>query len=228
MGTKLSVECRAMRLLLIQPYCYAGFKERFLAAYNRAFLLACPLYARIVRESHKLSGVSFDYTLPLFDPALVHALEEEAPSDPTIEAFVKDIVKRLDKTKGWVDTRAWRQAFEIYSEALIYRMIRDAGRGKITIRRFPEADASTPDFICELLTCTPPKTFYIEVKTFDIVDADQRHDEMIDEGILTQDDLDKHVAAGKRVACQTPLNRDPSFSSKRDPFPDAHFLPLLA
>jgi hypothetical protein len=30
------------------------------------------------------------------------------------------------------------------------------------------------------------------------------------------------------LVCQTPLNRDPSFSSKRDPYADADFLPLLA
>jgi hypothetical protein len=196
----IALKCREMGLLLIQPYCYAGFKERFMSAYDRAFLLACPLYGRIVRESRKLSGVSWDYTLPRFDPAFVHALEEEASSDPTIAAFLKDIVKRLDKTKGWVDTRAWRQAFEIYSEAAVYRMIRDAGRGTVAIRRIPEADASTPDFVCELLTRTPPKTFYVEVKTLDIVDADQRHDEMLDEGMLAQDDLDRQVAAGERVA----------------------------
>ena len=105
--------CREMRLLLIQPYCFAGFQKRFMAAYDRALLLACPLHGRLVRESRKLVGISRDYTLPLFDPAIVHALEEEAPADPTIQKFLNDIAKRLDATGGFVDQTAWRQSFEI-------------------------------------------------------------------------------------------------------------------
>jgi hypothetical protein len=32
----------------------------------------------------------------------------------------------------------------------------------------------------------------------------------------------------ENIECQTPLNRDPSFSSKRDPFSGARFLPVVA
>jgi hypothetical protein len=199
---QIVLECRAMSLMLANP-CRnrrSRFRARFIAAYSRAFFLACPLWSRLIREFHKLSGTSWDYTLPLFDPHIVHALEEEAPSDPVIATFVRDIARRLDASGAYVDTKAYRQAFDTYSEALVYRMLKAAGAGTIRVDRMPETDDSTPDFECTLLCLDPPRTFYIEVKTPDILHADQRHAELLDEGMLAQDALDKQVAAGKQVA----------------------------
>ena len=86
------------------------------------------------------------------------------------------------------------------SEAIVYRLLRDKGAGRIKVERMPEGDSSTPDFRCTLLTREEPLAFYVEVKTLDIVQGDQRHAEMLDEGMLVQDRLDKQIAAGARVA----------------------------
>ena len=58
------------------------------------------------------------------------------------------------------------------------------------VERLPEVDNSTPDFKCTL-SGNPGHTFYIEVKTLDIVHADQRHAEILDEGMLVQDQLEQ-------------------------------------
>jgi len=192
-----------MAALLADPRAAGNaFRARFLANYEMARAAACPLWTAILRQHHKLSRVSSDYTLTHFDPTALYALEEEAPSDGVIGYFVEKMLDRLARAGDFVDQTAWRQAFETYSEAVVYRLLRDAGRGRIAVERMPEEDGSTPDFQCTLAS-DPPRTFYVEVKTLDIVHADQRHPEMLDEGILVRDSLDKQLASGKRFAMTT-------------------------
>ena len=123
-------------------------------------------------------------------------------SDGAIGYFVEKALDRLARAGDFVDQTAWRQAFEIYSEAVVYRLLRDAGAGRITVERMPEDNGATPDLKC-LHSGDPPRTFYVEVKTLDVVHADQRHPEMLDEGILVRDRLDKQVASGKHIAMTT-------------------------
>ncbi len=195
--------CRGEMAALLADPKSAGdaFRARFMAGYEAARAAACPLWTAIVRERRKLHGVSSDYTLWHFDPSALHALEEEALSDSAIGYFVKKMLDRLAQADG-VDQTAWRQAFEAYSEAVAYRLLRNNGGEHIKVERMPEADGSTPDFKCTLAS-DPPGTFYVEVKTLDIVNADQRHPEMLDDGMLVQDDIDRQVAAGKRIAMAT-------------------------
>lgn len=81
-------------------------------------------------------------------------------------------------------------------------MLRNAGGDRIAVERLPEKDSATPDFKCTLAG-DAHRSFYVEVKTLDVVHADQRHAEMLDEGMLAQDSLDKQVASGKRFAMTT-------------------------
>ncbi|MFZ1964137.1 MAG: hypothetical protein WAU78_11855 [Roseiarcus sp.] len=178
----------------------AAFRDRFSAAYEEASRMACPLWAALLTENHKIAGVSTDYTLTRFDPDVLFALEEEAPGDPVVAGFVKAMLARLAGAGAFVDQTAWRQTFEVYSEALVYRLLRDAGKGRIQVERIPEGEDPTPDFRCTLLTEDAPRRFYIEVKTLDIVHADQRHAEMLDDGMLLRDQVEKRAAAGSRVA----------------------------
>ena len=192
-----------MAALLADPQAAgAAFRARFKASYKTASAAACPLWTAILRQHYKLSRVSTDYTLTHFDPSALYALEEEASSDAVVDRFVENILDRLAGSGDFVDQKAWRQAFEIYSEAIAYRLLRNAGGDRISVERMPEEDSSTPDFKCALAS-DPPRTFYIEVKTLDIVHADQRHAEMLDDGMLVQDSLDKQVASGKRFAMTT-------------------------
>ena len=43
-------------------------------------------------------------------------------------------------------------------------------------------------------------TFYVEVKTLDIVDAPQRLEQMLEEGLETQIEIERQQRQGKRVA----------------------------
>jgi DNA-binding sugar fermentation-stimulating protein len=63
--------------------------------------------------------------------------------------------------------RAYRQVYEIYSEALVLQFLRT----KALTQRIAEEDSSTPDFLCELEN---GKKFYVEVKSFDVVGGDIR------------------------------------------------------
>jgi hypothetical protein len=177
----------------------AAFQERFNAAYKEARRLACPLWSALLVEHHKVADVSTDYILTSFDPAVLFALEEEAPDDAVVDGFVRAMLARLAGAGAFVDQTAWRQTFEVYSEALAYRLLRDAGKDRIKVERIPETKDPTPDFRCTLMTEEAPRVFYVEVKTLDIVHADQRHPEMLDEGMLARDQAEKQVAAGNRV-----------------------------
>ena len=197
-GAEIAQSRDGMAALLADPQAAGdAFRARFMAGYETARAAACPLWTVIRRENHKLSRVSSDYTLTHFDPSALYALEEEAPSDHVVERFVGQMLDRLAKAGDFVNQKAWRQAFEIYSEAVVYRMLRNAGGHRISVERMQENDGSTPDFRCTLAS-DPPRMFYVEV--LDIVDAEQRHPEMLDEGMLARDRLDKQVASGKRIA----------------------------
>jgi len=199
-GAEIARSRDEMAALLADPQAAGdAFRARFMASYETARAAACPLWTALLREHHKLSGVSSDYTLTHFDQSALYALEEEAPSDSVVERFVEQMLDRLAKAGDFVDQKAWRQAFEIYSEAIAYRLLRNAGGDRIAVERMPEEDSSTPDFKCTLAG-DPPRTFWVEVKTLDVVHADQRHPEMLDEGMLARDRLDRQVASGKRVA----------------------------
>ena len=107
---------------------------------------------------------------------------------------------RLQRTGDFVDQKAYRQVFEIYSEALAYRLLQIAGGDKLRIEKIRERDDLTPDFHCTLDSEGKPIEFYIEMKTLDIVHADQRHAEILDDGIIVRDNLNRQLEAGKRVA----------------------------
>jgi hypothetical protein len=46
----------------------------------------------------------------------------------------------------------------------------------------------------------PQRVFYVEVKTLDIVHADQQHPVLLGDGMLAQDDLNKQIESGRTVA----------------------------
>jgi hypothetical protein len=68
-----------------------------------------------------------------------------------------------------------RSVFDVYSEALVCRLLRERGKGRLKITKTAQAG---PDFECEVDTEIngAPRTlsFYVEVKSLDIVDAPQR------------------------------------------------------
>ena len=86
--------------LLTQPkHGDAAFRTEFLESYDQARTRACPLWAALLPEHHKLIGTSRDYTLDLYDPFELHALEEEVPSDPAVDYFVDKISRPT--CSGW-------------------------------------------------------------------------------------------------------------------------------
>jgi hypothetical protein len=198
---KLAELCEAMSDMLQHPDHYpVSYCENFSAIFYEAFMRACPLASALNDQFHKLSGLSWDHTLFGFDMAKVYDFEQHALSDQTMRSFVDDMVERLQRTGDFVDQKAYRQVFEIYSEALAYRLLQIAGGDKLRIEKIGERDDSTPDFHCTLDSEGKPIEFYIEMKTLDIVHADQRHAEILDDGTIVRDNLNRQLEAGKCVA----------------------------
>jgi len=99
----------------------------------------------------------------------------------------------LSKRKGIDDVTNAGQAFEAYAEIKAYLHLRNHG---FNPRHVPEGPNPTPDFEC----ATNGKTFYVEVKAFDIVTGDHERLKDLENSFESQVDLNEQIASGKRIA----------------------------
>lgn len=193
-----------MLALLAAPTAKSNFKQSFLDLYDRSRRHAYPLCARLIDEHHLHSGISRDYTLQCFDLGQMRRIDDEAHSDATMRTFVKDMLKKLTTVTKQPRHEIYRQVFDVYSEALVCRLLRERCGTALTITKLTETEDAGPDFACDLRYDHAGKEqhleFFIEVKSLDIVDAPQRLPEMLDEGMNLQIELERQVQEGRRVA----------------------------
>jgi hypothetical protein len=183
----------------------ADFRKQFIEVYDAAGWRAYPLSWRITTEIHGFSGITADYTLQCFDRGMLQLMDDDALVDTTMKTFVDEMLQKLQAKSSRPRHAIYPEVLEIYSEALVYRLLKERGEGRLTIKKIP---SHGPDFECVLPydkagigECD--LTFYIEVKTLDIVDPVQRLPQMLDEGIDTELELDRQRLAGKKVAIAT-------------------------
>lgn len=157
---------------------------------------AYPTVTEFLKHAHYLHGLTHNHSLSNIDLASLRALEQIGYDDPTLKAFMSDICKRLKKVTSKPDTKAYSQAFEIYSEAMVYSFLKASFPATTRIDERSGKDGSTPDFRCEW----NGKVFYVEVKSLDIVDGEYRHREMMEDGIEPNIELEKQIKAGRKVA----------------------------
>jgi len=168
------------------------FKKQYATVDAHAF----PAVTEFLKHVHHIHGLTHNHSLGSIELASLRALEQAGYDDPTINRFMIDFRTRLEQVTSKPDVKAYSQAFEIYSESMVYSLLKakfpattriDAKSGKV---------GSTPDFQCEW----DGKVFYVEVKSLDIVDGECRHREMMEDGIQPNIELEKQTKAGRRVA----------------------------
>ena len=149
-----------------------------------AYLNAC----RVVND------ISYNHSLSAIDLDILRAVDSAAREDGTLDMLRNELVSRLEKIKFVDEITAFSQVFERYGEILAYLHL---SRG-VTIHRLPERqNKKTPDFKCKL---QDGRIFYVEVKSFDVVDGNLRNQEMMYDALDTNVDLETQTNAGKSVA----------------------------
>jgi hypothetical protein len=190
--------------LLQAPTSQADFQGQFMEAYEDALRHAYPLTRALIAEHHAQAGTTRDYTLACIDLGQVRAIEDEALTDHSLATFVRDMLARLQGRTKLPRHEILRQVFDVYSEALICRLLRERTGGRLRIVKIAETSVPGPDFACEMDVRRDGETrvlrFYIEVKSLDIVAATQRLAEMLDDAMDVQIELDRQVAQGHRIA----------------------------
>jgi hypothetical protein len=194
-----------MLTLLLNPLAAdSSFQKRFETLHNDALRHAYPLASALLDEKSALSGTSLDYTLECFDLGLVRILEDRVPRDRTAREFVADMLRVLSTGMSVPRYQVFRRLFDVYSEAIVYHLLRERGGAPLAIDKIKETNDPTPDFKCTL-NCKingEPRNlkFYIEVKSLDIVRAPQRLPEMREAAMDAQLELEAQRRAGKTIA----------------------------
>jgi hypothetical protein len=193
-----------LRLLSDPRSAGDAFKPSFLDAYDRAGRRAYPLSWGLLDEHHAISDLTHDYTLGCFDLGMVRRMEDDAIGDRSMRTFVEDMLRKLQAENAKPRHEVFRQVFDVYSEALVCRLLRERGAGQFTIDKISETKVSGPDFACKLVTqqggVDRILEFYIEVKALDIVNAPQRLPEMLDKAMEVRIEIERQQRVGKRVS----------------------------
>src|SRR5262249_29149776 len=137
-----------------------------------------------------------------FDRGMLQAMDDEAFMDTTMKTFVDEMLQKLQSKSPRPRHEIYRHVLEIYSEALVYRLLKEQGEGRLQIKK---TAGDGPDFECVLRYDERDNeerdlSFYIEVKTLDIVDPVQRLPQMLDEGLDAEIELERQQSAEKNVA----------------------------
>ncbi len=175
-------------LLLNSAQASGSFQKDFLALYENAGRHAYPLAWSLRGEQRALAGMTRDYTLLCFDAGMIRRMEDDAVDDEQMRTFVQSMLEKLRSGKNLPGNKVFPAVFEIYSEAIVYRLLRERGGSNLRISKIPEGDDESPDFECVLKVRSADLqerelTFYVEVKTLDIVHAPQRLEQMLEEGL---------------------------------------------
>jgi len=150
--SKLRELTDAMLRLLADPVSARDhFKSQFMTLYDQAGRHAYPLAWSILAEHHAINDVTRDYTLGCFDLGMIRLMEDEAVGNRSMRTFVDDMLRKLQVATSQPRHQVFRQVFDVYSEALVCRLLYERGAGRLTIDKIPESKVAGPDFACKLV-----------------------------------------------------------------------------
>jgi hypothetical protein len=182
---------------LLRVACSAALTQeegtQIRAAYERAVAQAFPTTEAVLKWFHAFDGITNDHSLASINPSRVRELEAGALHDPALKDLLHELRSTMGRVKNLDDSQAFRQAFENYGEAVMYELL----SRHFATTKIKEQSSSTPDFRCQL---SNGKTFFVELKTFDLVDAAFRAKEILHAGIAPQIELEEQQKAGNRVS----------------------------
>lgn len=162
-------------------------------AYDRSLEAAFPTTQTYLRWSHQFHGLSVDHNLESISfPRMLH-LEVASFADADLRDLLKELHSAFGRIKNLSDSQGFRQVFEYYGEAVVYSLL----SAKFKTKRIVAGSSSMPDFSCSLPS---GKEFFVELKSFDIVDGPYRSDQMHEDAMQQQIELEKQTSRGERVA----------------------------
>jgi hypothetical protein len=163
------------------------------ASYERAASAAFPTSRAALKWYHQLVGLSRENSLAQIRPARIRDMELKAFGDAQLAAMLVDLLAALRRIRSVDDVQGFGQAFEFYGEAVVYCLL----SAKFATRRIVATNIPLPDFEC---TAPSGKRFYVELKSFDVVDGVYRATEMLHEGLEQAVEIEAQVARGERIA----------------------------
>jgi hypothetical protein len=172
----------------------APAREEFKEVYFKAKAVASPASVALAAHEAVLSKWTQSFSLMRINHDRLHGLEELAHKDPTFNSYVKAIVARLGNAEKAPSVAAYRQVFEIYSEALVLQFLCSK---VLTARVDEQENVKTPDFMCELEGW---RRFFVEVKSFDVVGGDIRQDQMMADAIDQALDRERQLVEGNAIS----------------------------
>lgn len=95
----------------------------------------------------------------------------------------------------------------MYGEALVLQLLRSCAGSGITITKVPESSRSSPDFKCVWeRPVAAPLTFFVEVKSLDVVGGGAKLNEDRENAFAGALELERQLNLGKRVASTTRIS----------------------
>lgn len=193
----------------------------FSLAFEDAMRLAYPASALLLKEIQGGNSVGTDDTINAIDRGMVRQLEDLAVGDAVAKDFQIALMKRL-RVPGRKRTPSWASSlYEEYGEALLYLLLRQRGGACLHVRKIPEGTGPSPDFEC--IWARPGQaalTFYLELKSLDVVGGASRRNEALSEALDASLRIEQQLASGKRIAMTErplrtiePSNPDPEYDS---------------
>lgn len=195
----LDEHCETIEQGLMDEISSALGEDRIRAihnAYDAARNLGFPSCLKFLEWCHVTHGLTYTHSLNAIPLGTLRALEVRAHGDATLRKLIDDFRKRLNQVTGVEDHNGFGQAFEFFSEAVVYAYLKDRLTWVEKIDEQGGRAGSTPDFKC----LHEGKEFYIEVKSFDVVDGVYRSRQMMHDGLDANIDLEAQLKAGRRVA----------------------------
>lgn len=157
-----------------------------------------PSKTALLAAIHEMSGITTDNSLRSIRPDWLAKVDHEASLDAELAKLTTEFQKCLRKKKGVDDVIGSSQAYEAYGEIKVYRHLKQYGFSPHCIAKIP--GKKTPDFKCET---EDGKTFYVEVKSFDVVTGEHANRAMLDEGMDAAIDIETQQKRGERIAMST-------------------------
>lgn len=162
-------------------------------AYNRSLDTAFPTSQEFLKWCHQFSGITQDHSLSSISLPRLRQLEVASLVDKGLKDLLKELCMALSRISCLDDSQGFRQAFEFYGEALVYSLLSK----KFQTTRLEAKSTSMPDFSCRLKN---GKEFFVELKTFDIVDGPYRPKQILAEAMQQQIEIERQVNEGRSVA----------------------------
>lgn len=198
-GSRISnLHSTLMDMLSSKDFSDEADQKKFRAVYEEADALTHPAAVAFLKHAHAINDLTRNHSLVSVDLEILRAIDLLAHDDPTYKDFVLELMAKVSDKVPTPNIVSYNQFFEIYCEAMTLRHLR--AREGLQVARVPEAGKTKekrPDFQCWLDEDT---TFFIEVKTLDIVGGEFRHNEMMIDAMDVQIDLDRQVHGGAKIA----------------------------